>query len=194
MSMLKRLCALGLAGLLAACAHPIVISPDPASLAKPTEKLDRGIGLVITSSDKAVQITSPGGGGDNVSYYPYKDLEFGLYSTLSSVFTNVVPLNALDEKQKISQQNLGMVFLPVIQTTSSSESLFTWPPTFFSIMIDYRVVDPAGVQLSSGRVLGEGRAEFSEFKSDFALAAKRAGTDALNKLKDKLQASPELRK
>ncbi len=194
MSMLKRLCALGLAGLLAACAHPIVISPDPASLAKPTEKLDRGIGLVITSSDKAVQITSPGGGGDNVSYYPYKDLEFGLYSTLSSVFTNVVPLNALDEKQKISQQNLGMVFLPVIQTTSSSESLFTWPPTFFSIMIDYRVVDPAGVQLSSGRVLGEGRAEFSEFKSDFALAAKRAGTDALNKLKDKLLASPELRK
>ena len=87
-----------------------------------------------------------------------------------------------------------MVFLPVIQTTSSSESILTWPPTFFSVMIDYRMVDPSGAQLSSGRVLGEGRAEFSEFKSDFALAAKRAGTDALNKLKDKLQASPELRK
>lgn len=190
----QRLCAIALAGLLSACAHPIVISPDPASLAKPTDKIDRNVGLVITAADKAIQITSPGGGGDNISYYPYKDLEFGIYSTLSSVYSNVVPLNALDEKQKISQQNLGMIFLPAIQTTSSSESLFTWPPTFFSIMIDYRVVDPSGAQLSSGRVLGEGRAEFSEFKSDFALAAKRAGTDALNKLKDKLQASPELRK
>ena len=194
MILLQRLCAISLAVLLAACAHPIVISPEPASLAKPTEKIDRNVGLVITAADKAIQITSPGGGGDNISYYPYKDLEFGIYSTLSSVFTNVVPLNALDEKQKISQQNLGMVFLPVIQTTSSSESILTWPPTFFSVMIDYRMVDPSGAQLSSGRVLGEGRAEFSEFKSDFALAAKRAGTDALNKLKDKLQASPELRK
>lgn len=194
MILLQRLCAISLAVLLAACAHPIVISPEPASLAKPTEKIDRNVGLVITAADKALQITSPGGGGDNISYYPYKDLEFGIYSTLSSVYSNVVPLNALDEKQKISQQNLGMIFLPAIQTTSSSESLFTWPPTFFSIMIDYRVVDPSGAQLSSGRVLGEGRAEFSEFKSDFALAAKRAGTDALNKLKDKLQATPELRK
>lgn len=194
MIFLQRLCAIALAGLLAACAHPIVISPDPASLAKPTEKINRNVGLVITAADKAIQITSPGGGGDNISYYPYKDLEFGIYSTLSSVFSNVLPLNSLEEKQKISQQNLGMVFLPVIQTTSSSESILTWPPTFFSIMIDYRVVDPSGAQLSSGRVLGEGRAEFSEFKSDFALAAKRAGTDALNKLKDKLQASPELRK
>lgn len=194
MSMLKCLWVLALAGFLAACAHPIVISPDPASLPKPTEKIDRNVGLVITAADKALQITSPGGGGDNISYYPYKDLEFGIYSTLSSVFSNVVPLNTLEENQKISQQNLGMVFLPVIQTTSSSESILTWPPTFFSVMIDYRMVDPSGAQISSGRVLGEGRAEFSEFKSDFALAAKRAGTDALNKLKDKLQASPELRK
>jgi hypothetical protein len=194
MNMLKRLCALTLAGLLTACAHPIVISPDPASLAKPTEKIDRNVGLVISAADKAIQVTTPGGGGDNISYYPYKDLEFGIYSTLSSVFSNVLPLNSLEEKQKISQQNLGMVFLPVIQTTSSSESILTWPPTFFSVMIDYRMVDPSGTQLSSGRVLGEGRAEFSEFKSDFALAAKRAGTDALNKLKDKLLASPELRK
>lgn len=194
MSMMKIVSIVALAGLLSACAHPIVISPDPATLAKPTERIDRNVGLVITPADKGVQITTPGGGGDNISYFPYKDLEFGIYSTLSSVFANVVPLNAMDEKQKISQQNLGMIFLPVIQTTSSSESMFTWPPTFFTIMIDYRMVDPSGAQLSSGRILGEGRAEFSDFKSDFALAAKRAGTDALNKLKDKLLASQELRK
>jgi hypothetical protein len=191
---MKNLGIVVLAGFLTACAHPIVISPDPTTLAKASERIDRNVGLVITQADKGVQITTPGGGGDNISYYPYKDLEFGIYSTLSSVFSNVVPLNALDEKQKIAQQNLGAIFLPTIQTTSSSESMFTWPPTFFSIMIDYRVVDPSGEQLSSGRVLGEGRAEFSEFKSDFALAAKRAGTDALNKLKDKLQSSHAIRK
>jgi hypothetical protein len=194
MCMKKTLGFVVLAGLLSACAHPIVISPDPATLTKPTERIDRNVGLVIPSADKSIQITSPGGGGDSVSYYPYKDLEFGVYSTLASVFSNVVPLNTVDEKLKISQQEIGMIFLPKIQTTSSSESMFTWPPTFFSIMIDYRMLDPSGAQLSSGRVLGEGRAEFSDFKSDFALAAKRAGTDALNKLTDKLLASPELRK
>lgn len=194
MNIMKSLIVVVMAGLLTACAHPIVISPDPASLAKATEKIDRNVGLVITQADKGIQVTTPGGGGDNVSYHPYRDLEFGVYSTLSTVFSNVVPLNSADEKQKIAQMNLGLVFVPTIQTTSSSESVFTWPPTFFSVMIDYRMLDATGGLVSSGRVLGEGWAEFSEFKSDFALAGKRAGTDALNKLKDKLLASQELRK
>jgi hypothetical protein len=60
-------------------------------------------------------------------------------------------------------------------------------------MIDYTVLDPAGDQVSSGRVLGEGRAEFSEFKSDFGLSAKRAGTDVFNKLKIKLLSTPEFK-
>lgn len=194
MSIMKNLIVIALAGFLAACAHPIVISPDPASLAKATERIGKNVGFVMTQADKGIQVTTPGGGGDNVSYYPYRDLEFGIYSTLSSVFSNVIPLNSVDEKQKITQQNLGMIFVPLIQTTSSSESLFTWPPTFFTIMIDYRMMDAAGAQLVSGRVLGEGRAEFSEFKSDFGLAAKRAGTDVLNKLKDKLATSQEIKK
>ncbi len=194
MNIFGKLIIVALAGLLAACAHPIVITPDPATLAKATTKIEKNVGLVITASDKGIEVTTPGGGGDNIRYYPYRDLEFGIYATLSSAFTNVIPINSVDEKQLITQQNLNLVFVPKIQTTSSSESIFTWPPTFFSIMLDYRILDAGGMQVSSGRVLGEGKAEFSEFKSDFGLAAKRAGTDALNKLKDKLLADPELKK
>ena len=179
--------------LLTACAHPIVISPEPSSLPVATEKISKNIGFVISPADRDRQITSPGGGGDSVSYVPYRDLEFGLYSTLSSIFSNAVPMTTTADPKKISEQGLKFIFVPTIQTTSSSESILTWPPTFFSIMIDYTVLDSAGTQVLSGRVLGEGRAEFSEFKSDFGLSAKRAGTDVFNKLKTKLLTSTELK-
>lgn len=194
MNTFKSLLIIAAAGLLAACAHPLVISPDPASLTTGSTKIEKNVGMVITPADKGAQVTTPGGGGDNVSYFPYKDLEFGLYSTLSSAFKNVVPLTSENDRQVIGQQNIDLIFVPSIQTASSSESMFTWPPTFFSIMIDYRVTDATGVQVTNGRVLGEGRAEFSEFKSDFALAARRAGTDAMNKLRDKLLSTEDIRK
>ncbi len=189
----KYLLVLAAASILAACAHPIVISPDPGSLPTSSEKISKNIGFVITAADRGLEVTSPGGGGDNVSYLPYRDLEFAIYSTLSSVFTNAVPLTTTEDKNKISSNQLNLIFVPTIKTTSSSESIFTWPPTFFSIMIDYKILDPVGALISSGRAMGEGRAEFSEFKSDFGLSAKRAGTDVFIKLKDKLLSSPELK-
>ncbi len=44
------------------------------------------------------------------------------------------------------------------------------------------------------KVLGQGKAPFSEFKADFSLSAKRASDDALAKLLKALSDSPELRK
>ncbi len=189
----KALFGLVAAVWLTGCAHPIVISPDPSTLPVASEKIAKNVGFVISAADRAREVISPGGGGDNVSYVPYRDLEFALYSTLSSVFNNAVPLASQDDKKTMSSQELKLIFVPTIQTTSSSESMFTWPPTFFSIMIDYNLLDASGVQVASGRVMGEGRAEFSEFKSDFGLSAKRAGTDVFNKLKNKLLSTPELK-
>jgi hypothetical protein len=193
MNYLKTLFSLLIAAWLSGCAHPIVISPDPSTLPVASEKIAKNVGFVISADDRTREIVSPGGGGDNVSYVPYRDLEFGLYSTLSAVFNNAIPLASQDDKKAISAQELNLIFVPKIQTTSSSESMFTWPPTYFSIMLDYTLLDAAGVQVTSGRVMAEGRAEFSEFKSDFALSAKRAGSDLFNKLKSKLLTTPELK-
>ena len=41
---------------------------------------------------------------------------------------------------------------------------------------------------------GQGRATYNEFKHEFALAARRAAEDALNKLVKALAESPELRR
>lgn len=71
---------------------------------------------------------------------------------------------------------------PSLVTTSHSPSLFTWPPTVFTIEITCRIQDEQGKPVTEIRVMGDGRAEFDEFKSDFSMSAKRAANDALTKL------------
>lgn len=187
MTMAPRRLFLGFAALLvvalvAGCAHPVSLAGDVTSLAGTgSGKIDKAAGLNISDDDRKREVTSPGGGGDKVSYLPYRDLETGLYVALSETFSKVALVKGPNDP-KAKAEGLNYVFTTNITTTSYSPSMLTWPPTVFTVEISGKFSDPDGKTVTELRAVGDGRAEYDEFKTDFSLAAKRAAMDALKKL------------
>ncbi|MES2943018.1 MAG: hypothetical protein V4772_09145 [Pseudomonadota bacterium] len=178
------------------CAHPISMSPDVTTVAAASgnKVIDKKVAYYLPDALRAVEVTTPGGGGDKVRYFPYRDIETGFYKALSEVFgsVNKVP----DAKDTAALKSGGFSFLitPEITTSSSSESAFTWPPTQFSVNLACSITDPDGKLVDTVRVSGNGAATFDEFKTNHSLAATRAASDALVKLVKALNESPNLRK
>lgn len=197
--MFKRLVllcgSLLLAALVTGCAHPIAVTADLTQISGQGKPPITGTaGYHISAEDRARQVTTPGGGGDKVSYFPYRDLEAGFYKALSEVFANVVKLDAAPTAANPAGQGARWVILPVVTTNSSSGSALTWPPTEFTIDLVCKVVDASGAPITEVKVSSVGRAEFSEFRGDHALSAKRAAQQAMNDLVKALQAEPALRR
>lgn len=165
--------------LVSGCAHPLNISPDISAINKTAsgEKFAKSISYYFTE-DIEKEVTTPGGGGDNVKYKPYKELDTGIYKVLSDNFKSVVMLKRGDTQPKSDNDLVAEI---TISTNSSSSSAFTWPPTTFGVNISTDLSNPKTGKKEKVLVVGEGRAEFSEFKSNFNLSAKRASEDALNK-------------
>ena len=181
---------------LTGCAHGIVISPDLTTIqasgdAKPIAK---NVGYYISDEQRSSEVTTEGGGGDKVSYHPYRDTETAFYKMLSNVFTNVTVLKSANDADELSKNNVVYVIKPTITTESSSPSPFTWPPTKFTVNLGLEVDDAKGQQVVTKQVAGQGAAEFDEFKHDFSLSGRRASQDALLKMQGELQNAPELKK
>jgi hypothetical protein len=193
---LARLTALAIVAVsLFGCAHPITVSPDIAAVKTPaTPEIAKRVGYYISAADKALEVTTPGGGGDKVRYFPYRDLETGLYKVLSGTFSSVTRLDEPPTAESMRAQRLVFAITPKIITDSSSDSFLTWPPTSFSVELQCRIIDDSAVEVTTVRVVGFGNATFSEFLGNFALAATRASTDALNKLSIDLNKLDALRK
>lgn len=192
--LLLTLSGLLFVAVISGCAHPISLVGNSAALVGTgSGKLDNAVGLSMTDEERKLEVIGPGGGGDKVSYLPYRDLETGLYMALSETFTRVSRINGISDP-KVKSEGLNYIVTPGIVTTSFSPSLFTWPPTIFTIELTCKVVDSGGKAVTEVRAMGEGRAEFDEFKRDFSLSAKRAAEDALKKLVKALSdAKPQFR-
>ncbi len=197
MSIATRLAALAVGGLMLAglggCAHPISVAADTAKITTTNAKINKKVGLQITDADKAKEVTTPGGGGDKVNYFPYRDLEAGLYTALGQSFASVSKVSGVADP-KVQSEGLSLIFVPTITTNSSSDSALTWPPTKFSIDLACKVVDAKGQAVTEFTVQGTGQAEFSEFKSEHSLSAKRAADDAMAKLMQQIAKDPALSK
>ena len=194
MSQLRRYASLLCALLLAACAHPISLAPNLTKLDLPTTAARPGtVGLYVSAADKERQVITPGGGGDKVSYYPYRELEAGIYKTLGSIYERVIVVASPTDVDALTKAGVSMVARPQIITQSSSSSLLTWPPTDFQIQLSCTFADLGGTAIAETLVTGVGHADFEEFKSDFSLAAKRASEDALNKTQKAILAEKKLR-
>lgn len=175
----------------AACSHPITITP--LEMPDRNNKVSsKNAAYVMTDAQRAVRVTTPGGGGDKIDYQPYRDLEKAIRDALGSVYNNVVVIKGHDDTKAILDNEVSFVFTPIIHTTSSSDSAFTWPPTAFTIELNCSVRNAAGTEISSFTVTGQGAAEFSEFKSDFGLAGRRAASDLSQKLREKLLEEKQL--
>lgn len=170
---------LGIALILGGCAHPIMIAPDLSTIGITQQtKSSKSIGYFLAEPVEK-EVTTSGGGGDNVRYKPYKDLETALYKMYASIFSNVTFLSSPSDPARTKVDYIAAVD---ISTSSSSPSLFTWPPTVFTLNLGNNISDSKGTVIGNLRTAGEGRAEFSEFKGDHGLAGKRAAQEAVNKM------------
>jgi len=194
-ALLKRLVlAFGLAAVaaLVGCAHPITINPDVAKVTgSGAPRIDKSVAYYVSIDDMKREVITAGGGGDKISYFPYRDLDTAIYKSLSEVYTNVTKLETPIAAD--SAKNAHFVFTPQLTTTSSSSSPFTWPATDFTVELACKVTDSTGKSITDIVVTGNGKAEFSEFKSDFGLSARRASQDALVKFTKAIETSPQLR-
>lgn len=180
---------------LGGCAHQINITPPLNNIeAEAAGKVNKKVGYFISAEDMAKEVTTPGGGGDKVKYFPYKELEPALKKTLESVFDSAVAVPSAQDKAFMAANNISYVFVPTIETNSSSDSAFTWPPTHFEVSIQAKAYKNDGSMAWQSRsVKGVGDASFSEFKHDFSLSARRASLDAMNKLRAELKATQALK-
>lgn len=189
---LRRLAPLALAAaLLGGCSHQIAISPLDAP-ARAATLNPKHVAYVMTDADRAQQVHTAGGGGDKVNYFPYRDLEKAIRDALRAVYDDVVVVRSTQDAAAIQAHNVAFVFKPTITTSSSSDSLLTWPPTQFSIRLECVATSPDGKEIARFSVSGEGRAEFSEFKNDLGLAGRRAASDLSEKLRQAVQAHAAL--
>lgn len=189
--MIRRALAVVAAGtalvVMTGCAHQVSMTPDTKQLAQAPSKINKSVAYVISGADLTKEVQTPGGGGDKIKYQPYHDLDGALYQAFSSVFTDVTKVSNPAEAK-----NVALVITPSITTNSSSESMFTWPPTKFTVDLVCQVADLNGKTLTTVKASGQGAATFDEFKSDFSLAARLASKDAVNNLVKALAAAPEL--
>lgn len=179
--------------LLAACAHPIVVSPLDTPLRVESKLSPKKAAYVMTDTDRNLEVISPGGGGDKISYKPYRDLEKAVRDALRAVYSDVVVVNSASDQEALRTHGVSHVFSPRITTTSDSPSLFTWPPTKFGIEMTNQVSDPSGKAITTIRTQSNGAAEFDEFKSDFGLAGRRAATQLSEQFQKQVAADPLLR-
>lgn len=184
-------CALVLVG----CAHPIVITPDLQAIDRNSVKpIEKTVAYYIAVPDREKEVITPGGGGDKVKYYPYKELEPALQKVLNNLFRSVKRLDNPNDVAFLQANDISYVFLPSINTNSSSDSIVTWPPTEFTVDLKCMAIDQNGKTVWQNKISAKGQATFSEFKSDFSLAAKRATEIAFKQLQSELNAAPELRR
>lgn len=187
-----RLAALAIVVAVASgCAHKITISPDLAKIEAPADspRINANVAYYIAEADLAKIVKTPGGGGDKVSYQPYKELETAFYKMLTNVFANVIKIKT---PEPTAADNVDYVVVPTLVTNSSSGSLVTWPPTRFTTSLITKVTGTANNGGATITVMEAGEAEYSEFKRDFSLAARRSTQAALLKTQEALIAAPEL--
>jgi hypothetical protein len=176
------------------CAHQINITPPLNTLeGDNSTKVNKTVGYYISPADRAKEVETPGGGGDKVKYLPYQESEPALNKVLSNIYTDVVSVPSLDDKQFIASKNIAYIFVPSIVTDSGSDSAMTWPPTRFTVTLDTKAIGPDGNVRWQQKVTGQGKAEFSEFKHDFSLSARRANKQAFQNLQQAIRNSAELR-
>ena len=182
----SRLLSVGIAALLVTgCAHPIKIEPNTtkmtSEIASP-QRISASVGYLIPSELSALEITTPGGGGDNVRYFPYRDIENGYQSILSNIFGSARKFTSLPTQSNASGDKIDFIFIPAIVTGSGGSGLFTWPPTSFTVDLTSQVRDAVGKSVGSLRVVGSGSAETGERLSEQGIAGRRAMEDALSKM------------
>ena len=191
-SIARLACAVALAALLAGCSHPITMITETAPPRPLAHLVPKKVAYVMTDAQRDQQVTTAGGSGDRVSYYPYRDLEKSIRDALRAVYRDVIVLRTAGDAKANEAAGVSLVFTPQIKTDSSSSSWITWPPTSFTAEVACVVSDAAGAEVTRVRATGNGTAEFGEFNGDYGLAARRAATRLTSQLSSEIRRNEKL--
>ena len=104
------------------CAHTINITPPLNTLSgEGVAKVDKTVGYYFSPEQRALTVTTPGGGGDKVNYHPYAESEAPLkHGLLMNVYSTVVALSSPNDKAELDSKHVAYIFTPTISTTSKS--------------------------------------------------------------------------
>lgn len=190
---MKYIVSLALAVLLTGCAHNIKVTPD-AVAAGSQAKSKTSVGYFISAADKNAKYTTPGGGGDKVSYQLAKDMEYGFFNALNNSYETVKVLETSHDVEKMKAEGIALVFEPKFTSTSSGSSMLIWPADKFTITVKCKAYDKAGTLVMDKDFTGQGTAaNNSELMSNFAIAANRAATDVLTQVQKELATNAALK-
>ena len=181
-----KLIIIALIGVISGCAHGIQLTPNLDDLhntdVEVENKINKNVAYYISQQDMETEVITPGGGGDKVKYYPYRDTESALDTMLSKVFNHVYSIPLIKQAAFIQKKNISYIFKPSIKTDSSSDSILTWPPTHFTFELTCTATDLSDNEVWSKKVKAEGKAEYGEFKEDLSLSARRASEEAFKQM------------
>lgn len=182
-SALARLLPLLFVVWLVGCAHHINVEPNLDRLGPPdAQRINARVGLHIPPELANLEVTTPGGGGDNVRYNPYAAVAQGYRRILSNVFTDIVPVASSASASAEASPTVDYVMVPSIVTNSGGTNFFTWPPESFTVDLSTSIRDKAGRTLASPRVVGTATVATGERLADHGIAGRRAFEDALQKM------------
>ncbi len=170
---------------LGGCAHPISIQPKVENIERPAgapERFKAKVGYFIPQASLDLEVTTPGGGGDNVRYFPYRDIDAGFQRMLANVFETAVRVASMPSSADMQRDGMTFILSPILITSSGSTGVFTWPPTNFSIDLTTHVRDGAGALVASPRAVGAASVgSILDMKGNFGLTGQLAMQDALLK-------------
>ena len=168
-----------------ACIHDITIAPDTASLKKIRPvTIHRSVAYYIPKELYILSVQTPGGNNDTLRYTPYIDTEEALSKVLNNVFTKVTKVQSLDEAL-MKEKGIQFLFVPHIDTMSSSNSNVDWQPTKFNIVLKVKVYK-GKKELFSSYAQGKGIANFGRYQRDATYAVKIATSSAFLQLQDEI--------
>ncbi|MBS7814172.1 hypothetical protein J7560_01865 [Wohlfahrtiimonas chitiniclastica] len=171
--------------LVSGCAlHPISVQPELAQveIKKISPKIPVTVGYYISEELLSFKLITAGSGvGDNVSFYPYKDLSVGYGQILESIFKQVVKLPSIPDDVEMKRLGIKYVIQPKVSVTSGGSALsMTWPPEYFTVELISNVKDTRGILIANPKVKGHGtQQEVELLYSDFGYPGKIAMKKAL---------------
>lgn len=183
--MLKQLSLLLPLVLFSACVHDITIAPETASLKKIRPvTIDRTVAYYLPKALYEQKVVTPGGNNDTLRYTPYKDTEEALSKILHNVFTKVYKVNGPNDPL-IKEKKVQFLFVPHIETMSSSNSNVDWQPTKFNIILKVTVFK-GEEKLLRTYAQGKGIANFGRYQDDATYAVKTATRSAFLQFQDEI--------
>lgn len=184
--MLKLLLSLLTLILISGCVHDISVAPELSKINKTRPvTIHRTVAYYIPPELYNESVMTPGGNNDELRYSPYQDTEASFKRVLENVFTKVYKVDSLSD-EKMIEHKIRFVFIPSIETMSSSNSNVDWQPTKFNMILKVKVLKTDNNELLTTYAQGKGIANFGRYQDNPTYAVETASRSAFLQFQDEI--------